>query len=141
MIKTKAVFFTLLTVLAYSTSAFGKQPVDWSAGIHKPTKSGLIRVTLSCPCQAIPLNSIHSWNIRLSHEDGSPISDATIKIAGGMPGHGHGFPTRPVVVATSEQGLYKLNGLKFSMLGQWLIELSVNSSVVVADKVSFVVEL
>lgn len=49
------------------------------------------------------------------------VSDANISIDGGMKAHGHGLPTSPEVIATDTPGKYKIEGLKFSMPGEWIV--------------------
>ena len=44
---------------------------------------------------------------------------AAITVDGGMPQHGHGFPTRPRVTRDLDDGTYLLEGMKFSMTGWW----------------------
>ena len=51
-----------------------------------------------------------------------------ISIDGGMPQHGHGFPTQPRVTRELGDGRYLLEGMKFSMPGWWEIKLKVDAA-------------
>jgi hypothetical protein len=70
---------------------------------------------------------MHSWTVRLSDSTGTPVSGAKLTVGGGMPQHGHGFPTRPRVTRESDGGTYLIEGMKFSMTGWWNIKLDIQS--------------
>ena len=74
-----------------------------------------------------PINRIHSWRITLTTLGGVPVTKATFYVGGGMPEHGHGFPTRPVVSEEPTPGTYLLEGMKFSMHGRWEIKFAIQS--------------
>jgi hypothetical protein len=57
--------------------------------------------------------------VRLADAQGQPVKGARFSVGGGMPQHGHGFPTQPRVTREFEDGSYLLEGMKFSMSG-WL---------------------
>lgn len=69
----------------------------------------------------LAINRIHGWRLRLTTADNIPLTDASIRVAGGMPDHDHGLPTEPEVTGESEPGVYKLEGLRFHMPGRWLL--------------------
>ena len=68
--------------------------------------------------------------------DGKPVSGASISIDGGMQAHGHGLPTSPKMSAAEVAGQYKIEGLKFSMLGEWIVGFRVKSNGI-ADQTVF----
>lgn len=76
--------------------------------------------------EPVAINEIHSWRIQLSTASGKPVEKAVIHLGGGMPEHGHGFPTRPRVTEIGA-GEYRLEGMKFSMHGRWEIKLGVQA--------------
>ena len=86
--------------------------------------------------EPLPVNQIHSWAISLTTPTGAPVSNAVFFIGGGMPDHGHGFPTSPRVVAQSVAGSYMLEGMKFSMNGRWEIKFAIQAAEV-SDMVTF----
>ena len=81
-----------------------------------------------------------TWQLILSHSDGTPVTDATVRLDGGMPDHGHGLPTRPEVTAEPAAGRYLVEGLKFSMPGLWVLTFAI-STPRGSDEVSFNVAL
>ena len=70
-------------------------------------------------CQKKPrIGEFRSCHLQLTR-GGEKVSGAKISIDGGMRSHGHGLPTKPQVTATKVSGLYKIEGLKFTMPGEW----------------------
>ncbi len=49
------------------------------------------------------------------------ITPDTVLIDGGMPQHGHGLPTSPVLTPLEQSGHYRIDGLKYNMPGAWLL--------------------
>ncbi|NNF61246.1 MAG: auxin-binding protein [Gammaproteobacteria bacterium] len=72
------------------------------------------------------LNTLHYWKLRLTDAKGRAVDGASINVDGGMPGHGHGLPTVPRVIAGDEPGLYLLRGLRFNMGGAWELKLKID---------------
>lgn len=62
---------------------------------------------------------VHSWILEVRTTDGKPLEKAKIYVHGGMPIHRHGFPTRPRVTKYLGEGKYLIEGVKFSMSGEW----------------------
>lgn len=85
---------------------------------------GKYRVTLYSNKHPIPMQKIHSWTVHVEHADGKPLENAKIYIHGGMPAHRHGFPSQPRVKKYLGNGDYLIEGIKFSMIGEW--EMRVN---------------
>ena len=84
-----------------------------------------LRVTYSTPDGPPTINRIHSWVLHVESPDGKPVEDAEITVAGGMPEHDHGLPTRPRVTRELGDGDYQLDGMRFHMRGYWEIEVTV----------------
>jgi hypothetical protein len=76
----------------------------------------------------IAINKMHAWEIQLSSPSGEAVPGARISVGGGMPQHGHGFPTQPRVTRELGDGRYLLEGMKFSMPGWWEIKLKVDAA-------------
>ena len=53
-----------------------------------------------------------------------------------MPEHGHGLPTQPEITPIGAGGLYRVDGMKFTMPGWWVVTISVRANDV-HDSVSF----
>jgi hypothetical protein len=55
------------------------------------------------------------------------LKNAKILLSGGMPAHHHGLPTSPVVSWSADKQTYLVEGLKFSMPGQWELRLLIET--------------
>ena len=87
------------------------------------TVKGLYRVNVvSCPAE-IPVNSATTWTVRVTTRARTPVR-GRVAVTGGMPDHGHGFLTPPVVTRTASPGVYRAR-LVFAMPGRWVIELRI----------------
>ena len=120
----------LLTFLAVACAACSMMspPPELDLRLARPSVHGLYVVTLQPPADAVAINRIHSWQLRIAAADGSAVSNAVVSFDGGMPQHHHGFPTSPRVSAQSDSGAYRIDGVKFSMSGWWEIKLAIASS-------------
>ena len=89
--------------------------------------AGLFRVSWTSDPAPAPLNQIHAWTIHIESADGSPVEGAQILVDGGMPQHGHGLPTNPQVTADLGGGDYRVEGMKFQMLGWWEVRFNITA--------------
>jgi hypothetical protein len=72
----------------------------------------------------IPQNTLQAWTLRLTDSTGQAVVGAHFgAVTGGMPAHGHGFPTAPQVTERGG-GDYRIEGLKFHMAGEWELRLT-----------------
>lgn len=127
--------FSILVVLI-SLFLNSAQAENTDPAITQVTQSQNYVVTLKPLSPPVKVGRIHAWTVTLQNRDGERVNGAVVKVGGGMPHHGHGFPTSPVVSGQLESGDYLLEGLKFSMRGAWLIELNINVNGA-TDKVRF----
>lgn len=108
----------------------GDQPVpsnlDTSAA--RTSDAGLFNVSWSADSGEPPLNQIHTWTLHVETANGQPVEGATILVDGGMPQHGHGLPTRPEVTEDLGGGDYRVEGMKFQMLGFWEVEFDITAN-------------
>lgn len=88
-------------------------------------RSDGLHVELHSQVQPLPLNQMHSWLITLHSAEGVPLAGARIRVDGGMPAHDHGLATRPEVTAEQGEGRYLLEGVRFHMAGEWLLQLQI----------------
>ena len=98
--------------------------------LYEPTQTSaaqMYRVTMS-PAESIKVGKLHSWNIQVVTADGKPVDSAKITVDGGMPQHGHGLPTRPLVTKQLGDGRHLVEGMKFNMGGWWIVKFEVASS-------------
>jgi hypothetical protein len=102
-------------------------PSDLDLTLQHPSQQGKFVVRMDPPATGPAINQMHTWQVRLSARDGTPVSQAKVAFDGGMPQHGHGFPTRPRVTREVSPGVYALEGMKFSMTGWWDMRLAIQS--------------
>jgi hypothetical protein len=88
----------------------------------------------------LPLNKIHSWKLSVQDDKGNAVNGAKITVVGDMPEHGHGLPTNPEVSKDSGPGAYRVDGMKFSMPGWWVITFNIKAGEM-QDSVSFNVQV
>ncbi|HET8869146.1 MAG TPA: FixH family protein [Aquabacterium sp.] len=131
-------FFKLATALLAMLAVVGcsSPPSNLDLSLSRSTLEHQLKVTLSPPEAPLVINQLHAWRIQLASAQGLPIRHARIRVDGGMPQHGHGLPTRPLVTEESQPGVYLLDGMKFSMTGWWEIKLVIDSPAGV-DHVTF----
>ena len=109
-------------------AACGTPPSDLDLSLEHASQQGRFVVRLEPPASGPAINQMHAWQVHLSTADGSPVSNARIGLDGGMPQHGHGFPTRPRVTRETAPGVYALEGMKFSMTGWWDMRLQIQAA-------------
>lgn len=110
------------------------RPANLDTSLERLSDKGLYQVRIECLETPIRPHRIHSWAVTVEH-DGKPVEGATILVGGGMPEHGHGYPTKPRVEA-ADAGAYAIRGMKFSMRGWWELKLNIQSPAG-ADQVTF----
>lgn len=111
-------------------------PKDLDLSLKHASAQGRFVVEMEPPAAAPAINQMHAWRVKLATPDGAPVSRATIAFDGGMPQHGHGFPTRPRITRELQPGVYALEGVKFSMTGWWDMRLAIQAGEV-ADTAVF----
>lgn len=123
---------TLIATLAAVASAVylsacGSPPKDLDLSLQHASTQGLFVVGMTPPTEGPVIDRIQTWQLRLTAADGTPVSQARILFSGGMPQHGHGFPTQPRVTRELSPGVYALEGVKFSMSGWWDMRLGIQA--------------
>lgn len=120
-----------LVILAGSLDAcmmFIRPPRD--ARSYERTQASatqLYRASFS-PMESIKVGRLHSWKIQVTSNEGVPVSDAKITVDGGMPQHGHGLPTKPIVTQLPGEDYELVEGMKFNMGGWWVVRLHIDGS-------------
>jgi hypothetical protein len=89
--------------------------------------AGMYRATF-VPVESIKVGRLHSWKIQVATSDGAPVTDAKFVVDGGMPQHGHGLPTKPIVSQPAGESYQLVQGMKFNMGGWWVVKLHINGS-------------
>jgi hypothetical protein len=131
----KILFMIALLGLA-AVSGCMSVPDNLNLSLNRPTDQNTYQIEMHALSEPISINKIHAWEIKVRTPSGEPVSNARIDVGGGMPQHGHGFPTQPKVTRELGDGRYLLEGMKFSMAGWWEIKLKVASSLG-TDSVTF----
>ena len=89
--------------------------------------AGHFRVSYTSDWQPIPINAMHAWTLHVELADGTPLTNATMTIDGGMPQHNHGLPTSPRVVEELGEGDYRVDGLRFHMAGYSELRIAIDA--------------
>jgi hypothetical protein len=111
-------------------------PEDLDTSTMKVTANNAFNVMYKSTSGHIRINRIHSWELTIKDADGQPVNDAMVTVVGDMPEHGHGLPTQPEITKVGTGGLYRVDGMKFTMPGWWVVTVSVMVNGV-HDSVSF----
>ncbi|MBP0595050.1 FixH family protein [Paraburkholderia sp. LEh10] len=112
---------------SFLISACGTPPTDLDLSLQHPSSQGKFLVRMEPPANGPAINQLHAWQVHVDTRDGKPVSHATIGFDGGMPQHGHGFPTKPRITREVAPGVYSLEGVKFSMTGWWDMRLAIQA--------------
>ena len=115
--------------LVAGCSMLAGPPPDLDLRLSRPSEHLTYVVTMR-PIEApVAIGRLHAWEIRLTSAAGVPVTHARIGFDGGMPQHGHGFPTSPRVTGELGDGRYRLDGMKFSKSGWWEMKLTIDSAI------------
>lgn len=112
---TKWLTFSTLSLLLAGCS--GNAATTWQQ--HQVSSSGRYQATLTC-ATAPTVALFQECALQLSSEQALP-PDLSLAVDGGMPAHGHGLPTAPQAVPTGKSGEFRIDGLKYSMVGEWVL--------------------
>ena len=139
----------LVAVLAFATLAAAAgcgEVLAHGAEVHPPAASefGLgprtsangVYTAILEPREPIRLRQMQKVAVRVLDAGGRPIDNASISVGGGMPEHRHGLPTQPRVTRSLGEGVYEIEGVRFSMGGWWELKLAIESPAG-ADSVTF----
>jgi hypothetical protein len=131
---TRATKIGLAAIVALSLAAitgcmmFMKPPADLDYGRTRLSEHSVYRATIKPAGDSIPKGKLQKWTLHLETAAGSPVDSATVAVDGGMPQHGHGLPTKPLVTKHLGQGDHLVEGMKFNMGGWWVVKFRVSSA-------------
>lgn len=133
---------TLLVVLLVSAYLHASMhpPAELDYSRSRVTDGGAYRATITPSDSLLRIGRMHTWTLRLETADGTPVDQARIEVDGGMPQHGHGYPTRPRVTRSLGGGNHLVEGVKFNMGGWWTMRFVVHAAAGV-DSVTFNLKL
>lgn len=86
------------------------------------SEESMYTLSYSLQDRSLQLNEYEELPVQISTANSETPCCDKIEIYAGMPGHGHGMPSKPVI-AKQSNNLYLIKGLLFSMPGQWVITL------------------
>jgi hypothetical protein len=117
------------TLAASATgAATATMMVEVEAAAGKLSELGVLRVWYTSTVEPPPVNELHTWILHVETAEGDPVEGAVITVAGDMPAHGHGLPTQPRVTDYLGNGDYLVEGMKFSMGGEWVMTFEIEAS-------------
>ncbi len=133
----------LLIIVAAAISgcmAMMAPPANLDYSRVRTSVNGRYHAAIKPDGDSIPKGKLQKWTLHLETASGSPIDDATVSVDGGMPQHGHGLPTKPLVTRHLGNGDHLVEGMKFNMGGWWVVKFRVNTTAG-ADSVVFNLKL
>ncbi len=127
---------------------------DWG-GVHA-TQSGKYRVTVRSEPDPPEMGEFFTLEATITREDGTPVERAQVDLDARMPQHNHGMMTDPVMQpgdceavpdddptpkrCVHEGGVYRADGFKFHMGGEWTILIDVQGPIG-PDRTTFVYDM
>lgn len=125
MIKNTVKIFVTFLLLSFSGLGSVQAADQEQTKQSRISSNGRYEVTIESWLKPLKLGRMHAWAANIRTTDGKPVTNASIKVGGGMPIHNHGFPTEPEMTEQVEPGVYLIEGFKFSMSGPWIILLDI----------------
>ena len=122
------VLMALAAVATTGCMMFAKPPADLDYGRVRSGETGLYRATIRPDGDSIPKGRLQKWTLHVETLQGAPVDSASITVDGGMPQHGHGLPTKPLVTRHLGNGDHLVEGMKFNMGGWWVVKFHLASA-------------
>jgi len=94
----------------------------------RTTENRLFVVTIAPEGGEPEVGRLSSWTVAISTPNGRPVDGARLAIDGGMPEHDHGLPTQPQLGAELGDGRYRVDGVKFTMPGRWVLSFEISTA-------------
>ncbi len=107
---------------------FMKPPAASEFGRTRTSEHALYRATIKPTGDSIPEGRLHTWTLHVETVDSTAVDSAAISVWGGMPQHGHGLPTKPLVTRQFGGGDHLVEGMKFNMGGWWVVKFRVDAA-------------
>jgi hypothetical protein len=122
--------------LAMMGHASVQRPAMEAFGLGPRVSAQQTYVAMLQPQQPLRVRRLQTVVVSITDAHGRPVEAAVISVDGGMPEHGHGLPTQPHVKRALGNGVYEIEGVRFSMGGWWELKLAIDSPAG-ADRVTF----
>lgn len=82
--------------------------------------SGQYSIKLVPEEKPIHIGKLHRWVVTITErQSNQKVRPDTLEVSGGMPAHGHGLPSNPVVTEYNPETGWYIDGVKFNMAGLW----------------------
>lgn len=127
ILNTVATAIVAIGLLVLTGCIMFMKPADLDYRRTRVSEQGLFRATIKPAGDSIPRGKLQTWTLHLETAAGEAVDSATITVDGGMPQHGHGLPTKPLVTRHLGQGEHLVEGMKFNMGGWWVVKFRVQS--------------
>lgn len=115
----------LFTAFTLSGCAAESASLHWQAS--QASTKNLYQANMDC--ETMPeAGPFQDCTISFTDLSGNAINPEQTLIDGGMPLHGHGLPTAPVLTALDKAGTYRIDGLKYNMPGAWLLGFKIKAA-------------
>lgn len=115
----------LFTAFILTGCAAESATIQWQAS--QVSENGLYRAQMDCDTMP-ETGPFQNCTVSFTDAEGSTITPETLLIDGGMPLHGHGLPTSPVLTPLNKAGTYRIDGLKYNMSGAWLLGFKIKAA-------------
>jgi len=141
----RAALIATIAVLAAGTSAcsllsmvgvVAKRPAETEFGLGPRASANQKYTATLQPREPLRLRRLQTVPVRITDAAGRPVEQASFTVDGGMPEHLHGLPTQPRIGRSLGNGVYEIDGVRFSMGGWWEFKLAIDSPAG-ADRVTF----
>ena len=105
--------------------------------LQQASSKALYQATVTCAAPP-SVGTFQECRLQVDSPQALP-TDLVIAVDGGMPSHGHGLPTAPQAIPTGKPGEFRIDGLKYSMPGEWVLGfwLHSDSAPAAQDKIVF----
>lgn len=115
----------LFAAIVLSGCSAESAPIQWQ--VSQVSVNNLYKAHLDC--ETLPqAGPFQNCIVSFTDTQGNAIQPDKPQIDGGMPLHGHGLPTSPVLTALEKTGTYRIDGLKYNMFGAWLLGFKINAA-------------
>ena len=118
----------IVILLASGCSMFLRPPAQTEFARTRVSEQGRFRATITPAAEPISRGRLQTWTLHIETMDGATVDSATITVDGGMPQHGHGLPTKPLVTQHLGGGDHLVEGMKFNMNGWWVVKFHIGSA-------------
>ena len=115
----------IITACIISGCNVASAPTQWQKKMT--SANGHYQAVLSCTTMP-SVGRFQDCQVTFEATQGETAGIKAVQIEGGMPHHGHGLPTSPVMQPQDIPDTYYIEGLKYTMYGAWLLGFKVSGT-------------